>query len=150
MGIDCAPAPCREGPASGDVVRFGELRGLSSLPIPALREQFRYEEVLTVLPVRDAATGRESMLVATRTKLAILTTMPMLRGQWMTRWSPWDVVSVTDGPAAPGDVNASHRLIIRVGGQAFEPHLGGEIGRVAMRDFVVAVRTLRPAHHATP
>jgi hypothetical protein len=145
------------GARLGDVVvRFGELRGLSSLPIPALREQFRYEDVLTVLPVRDAVSGRETVLVATRTKLAILTTMPMLRGQWMTRWAPWEIVAVVDAPAAPdragaaapGGIDALYRLVVRVGNQAFRAQLPGEMGRKALRDFVVAVRLSQPAQQA--
>ena len=90
--------------------------------------------------------------------LAILMTMPMLRGQWMTRWAPWEVVSVMDPPpvpptpagpgaAVPIDVDL-YRLIVRVGNQAFHAQLAGEMGRRALRDFVVAVRTSQPAQHA--
>jgi hypothetical protein len=129
-------------------VRFGELRGLSSLPIPRLREQFRYEEVLTVLPVRDAETARETLLVATRANLAILTTVPMLRGQWMTRWSPWEAVSIADDPAPGTPGQQSYRLMVLVRGQRFRAELVGEAGRKALRDFIVAVRTSQPTHRA--
>jgi hypothetical protein len=126
-------------------MRFGELRGLSSLPIPRLREQFRYEDVLTVLPVQDAATARETLLVATRSKLALLTPLPWLTGQWMTRWAAWDAVTVVDTPAR-ADREDAYRLDIRVGGQLFRARLIGETGRKALRDFIVAFRLSRPTH----
>jgi hypothetical protein len=128
----------------GVAVRFGELRGLTSLPIRALREQFRYEEVLTVLPVQDGVTGRETLLVATRTMLALLTALRVPRGHWMTRWAPWDTVAIADPAAPPGQDDDVFRLTVLVGGQMFHAQLRGEPGRKALRDFVVAVRTMRP------
>jgi hypothetical protein len=127
-------------------MRFGELRGLSSLPIPLLRDQFRYEEVLTVLPAADATTGRETLFVATRPQLAILTTVPMLPGQWMTRWAPWGSVAVREAPQAPAGDDV-FRLETSVGGRLFHTQLRGEVGRKALRDFIVAVRTCQPVPH---
>ena len=130
------------------MVRFGELRGLSSLPIPGLRDQFRYEEVLTVLPVHEAASSRETLFVATRPKLAILTSLPLLRGQWMTRWAAWEAIAVTEAVAPPGPLD-EYRLDVLIGGQVFHAQLRGESGRKALRDFVIAVRTSQAAQHAT-
>jgi hypothetical protein len=128
-------------------VRFGELKGLTSLPIPRLAEQFRNEEVLTVLPVRDAAVSSESVLVATHAMLAILTALDVPPGEWMTRWATWDTVLVHD-PGTPSGDDGVYRLAIRIGNQTFEAKLAGEPGRRALRDFVVALRMSHPMRSA--
>ncbi len=129
-------------------MRFGELRGLTSLPIHRLRDQFRYEDVLTVLPVRDAATSSESLFVATRAVLAILTTVRVPRGHWMTRWAPWGSVQIVDQSGPPGPDDDVYRLRVLVGGQMFHAQLTGETGRLALRDFVIAVRSSRSTNVA--
>jgi hypothetical protein len=131
-------------------VRFGELKGLTSLPIPRLVEQFRNEEVLTVLPVRDALAARESLLVATRPKLAVLTTLAVPAGEWVTWWAPWDAVSVAEPTTPPAEQDDLHRLTIVIGGQTFHAALRGEAGRKALRDLVAAIRTSRPTHPIRP
>lgn len=122
-------------------MRFGELKGLTSLPIDRVREQFRHEDVLTALPVVDAATGRETLLVATRPSLAVLIPVRVQPGQWMTRWSPWDTVGIPQPPVSVGD---HHELTVFVGTQRLDARLIGEPGRRALRDFVAALRTTRP------
>jgi hypothetical protein len=129
-------------------VRFGELKGLTSLPVQRVRHQFRYEEVLAVLPVQDAATSRETLLVATRSRLAILVAVRVPRRHWMTRWSPWDAVTIGDQPAPPTSQPDVHQLTLTVGSRAFEARLTGETGRRAVRDFVAAVRRAQPAKPA--
>lgn len=129
----------------GPAVRFGELKGLTSLPIPALREQFRYEDVQTVLPVQDGATAYETIFVATRTMLAVLTALRVPPGQWMTRWAPWDSVRLVDPTVASGQDQDVFRLDVLVGSQTFHAQLRGETGRKALRDFVVAVRWAQPS-----
>lgn len=129
-------------------VRFGELKGLTSLPINLVRDQFRYEEVSTVLPVRDTATSRETLFVATRPMLAILTPVRVPPRHWITRWAPWDEVSIADPGAVSGPDDDTYRLGILVGSRAFDVQLRGETGRKALRDFVMAMRLstpLRPA-----
>ena len=128
-------------------MRFGELKGLTSLPINRVRDQFRYEEVLTVLPVRDAATSRETLLVATRPMIALLIPLRVPAGHWMTRWAPWDSVSLADPTAAP-DHEDVHRLSVLVGNQTFHAQLRGEAGRRALRDFVAAIRLSQPRRTA--
>jgi hypothetical protein len=123
-------------------VRFGELRGLTSLPINRVRDQFRYEEVLTVLPVQDVATSRETLLVATRPMLALLTPLRVPSGHWATRWAPWETVQLPTPPTSR--VPDELRLLVLVGRQSFEARLWGEAGRRAARDFVAAVRMARP------
>jgi hypothetical protein len=128
-------------------VRFGELRGLTSLPIDRLRDQFRHEDVLTVLPLVDAATGRETLLVATRQSLAVLIPVRVPPGEWMTRWAPWDTVAI---PEPPTSVDEVHQLTVLVGSQRLGASLQGEPGRRALRDFVAALRMARPAKAGPP
>lgn len=129
-------------------MRFGELRGLTSLPINRVVDQFRHEEVLTVLPVWDEATSRETLLVATRPMVALLIPLHGLAGQWMTRWATWDAVSIADPGALSGQDRDVYRLRVLVGGQAFQAQLRGEAGRKALRDFVVAIRLSQPRRSA--
>jgi hypothetical protein len=125
-------------------VRFGELKGLTSLPIHRVRDHFRYEEVLTVLPVRDAITSREILLVATRPALASLAVLPVPRGHWMSRWTAWNEVAISIPEAPLVQDEEDHRLIVTLGRQQLYARLQGEMGRRALRDFVVAVRTAQP------
>lgn len=125
-------------------MRFGELRGLTSLPIHRVRDQFRYEEVLTVLPVREAITSRETLFVAMPSTLALVMTLRLAQGQWMTRWVPWDEVSITTPEESPGPDVEVYRLGVAVGRQEFLAQLHGEPGRRALRDFVIAFRTAHP------
>ena len=126
-------------------MRFGELRGLTSLPIHRVRDQFRYEEVLTVLPVQDVVTSRETLFVATRTTLAVLTAVRVPPGHWVTRWAPWDTVRVTMPDGSFEQDFEVYRLVVAVGRQELLAQLHGEAGRRALRDFVVAFRTVQPA-----
>jgi hypothetical protein len=131
-------------------VRIGELRGLTSLPVQRVRDQFRYEEVLTVLPLQDAVTSHETLFVATRTMLAMLTALRVPRGHWITRWAPWDSVRLAEPGAPPGQDDDIHRLTVLVDGRTFHAQLRGETGRRAVRDFVVAVRMSRPTKATRP
>jgi hypothetical protein len=109
--------------------------------VSRLVEQFRNEDVLTVLPVRGGGSTLESLLVATQTALAVLTTSPGPPGRWMTRWAAWDSVTMSQPPVPSGQPTDMVRLDIHVGGQAFHAWLQGETGRRAIRDFVVAARS---------
>jgi hypothetical protein len=130
-------------------VRFGELKALTSLPIKEIHDQFRYEEVLTVLPVLDDAASREALLVATRPMLALLIPVRVPPRHWMTRWAAWETVSMSDPGATPGQPDDVYRLDVLVGRQTFHARLRGERGRKAMRDFVMAVRLSQPRSSAT-
>lgn len=129
-------------------MRFRNLRGLTSLPIERILRQFRNESVVTVLPVSDEGGGRDSILVATPSALALVTGDAGPRSDhWMTQWAPWDVVRLTDEAEAmpEPDVNADeeYRLTVLVGGRRFAARIRGELGRKALRDFVVAVQSRR-------
>jgi hypothetical protein len=137
-----------EGDVRGVSVRFGDLEGLTSLPIEQVRDRFRNEEVLTVLPVRAAGSSRDGLLVATTTMLAILTGDVRPTREWMTRWAPWDGVRFADmGATVEGE--DMFFLTIVVDRLRFHAELHGESGRRALRDFVVAVEATRAAIAAT-
>ncbi len=123
-------------------MRFGDLEGLSALAIEQLRHRFRNEDVLSVLPVRTADSSLDSLLVATTTMLAILTTDDGSNSAWMTRWAPWDAVRFADMGAAAA-VEDLFFLTIVVHRARFHAELRGETGRRALRDFVVAVERCR-------
>lgn len=128
----------------GISLRFGDLEGLTTLPIERLRDRFRNEEVLTVLPVRADGSSRDSLLVATTTMLAILTGETTPTGGWMTRWAPWDGVGFADLDATAAD-DDTYSLTVLVDRLRFHAELHGEPGRRGLRDFVIAVQACRAA-----
>jgi hypothetical protein len=125
-------------------VRFEDLEGRSRLPIERLRNRFRYEVVLAVLPVRSGRDGtRETLLVATERMLAVVTSIAFPRGSWMTQWAPWDAVGV------PSDTERAHAPAggrgpsVTVGTREFRTRDGDDLDRRAFLDFAVVVRARR-------
>ena len=133
-------------------MRFGDLEGLTSLPIERVRHRFRNEDVLGVLPVTADVAERDALLVATAFKLAVVTgdTDPE-SPHWMSRWAPWDVVRLAHEqahtPAADGE---AYQLTIHVGGLVLQARLPGPAGQRALRDFVVIAQARREALAPTP
>lgn len=129
-------------------VRFADVEGLTTLPVEQLGDWFRNEEVVTVLPVRAEGSPRDTLLVATTTKLAILTGEPSGTGGWMSRWAPWDAVGLTNAGATSAD-DDTQVLTVQVDRVRFRAELQGEPGRRGLRDFVVAVQACQAALAAT-
>jgi hypothetical protein len=125
-------------------VRFEDLEGRSRLPIERLRNRFRYEVVLAVLPVRGGRDGtRETLLVATERMLAVITSIAFPRGSWMTQWAPWDVVDVPPGAgraAVRGDADGPS---IKVGNRTFRVRDEDALDRRAFLEFATVVRAHR-------
>ena len=122
-------------------MRFSDLQGLSGLPIEHVERRFRNEDVITVLPAHTLS-GRETMLVATPTKLAVVASTALPNGHWMTWWAPWDLVAIADDEASD---DGWFGLTLNVGRLVLEARLPGLDGQRALRDFVVAIRTRRSA-----
>jgi hypothetical protein len=129
-------------------MRFKELESLTDLPLEEVRQQFRNEEVIAVLPARGDVAGREALLVATPIKLAILIGDAGPTGyHWLTHWAPWDAVRLVDEDEMDPepDEDGTYRLAVHVDGLTFHARLPGSAGRRALADFVVAVRNRREA-----
>jgi hypothetical protein len=126
-------------------MRFRNLEGLTDLPIEAIRHRFRNEPVLTVLPVHGAITGRDSLLVALPTELAVVTAGARDGERWMTSLVPWEVVGVGVIRSDSG----THRLNVYVGSLTLLAELWGPRGEQALRDFIIATgsvpETMTPA-----
>ena len=122
-------------------MRFGDLEGLTSLPMEHVRRRFRYEEVITVLPVRAPA-GRHSLLVATPSKAAVVIGEAPMSEHWMTYWAPWDSVQIVDDQATD---DGMYGLTLSVGRLTFDAQLWGREGQRALRDFVVAIQSRQSA-----
>jgi len=128
-------------------MRFGDLEGLTSLPIERVRHRFRNEDVLAVLPVTADVADRDALLVATVFKLAVVTgdTDPE-SPHWMSRWAPWDVVRLAvEEELAPATDRETYGLTIHVGGLVLQARLPGPAGQRALRDFVVMVQARHEA-----
>jgi hypothetical protein len=126
-------------------MRFKDLKGLTGLPVESIKRRFRNEQVLTVLPVSDVGAKRDSLLIATPSRLALVTGEARPRSDHcMTQLVPWDVVRLADEEAAPED-DGVHRLVIHVGSLSFHAALPGADGQKALRDFVVIAQAQQGA-----
>lgn len=128
-------------------MRFKDLKGLTGLPIDRIRDQFRNEDVMTVLPAVSDSERYESLLVATPSALAIVTGEVGVHGErWMTRWAPWDVVHLHDAGGADiaDDPDAElEALTVVVGGAELQTEAEDEVARRGLHDFVAATLTRR-------
>ncbi len=115
-------------------MRFRNAAGLVDLPIYAIEHRFRHEPVLTVLPVRGAIAGRDALLVALPTELAVIIGDAERRDGWMTYLAPWDVVMVGEIHSEDG----THRLVIHIDSLVLQVELWGPKGERALRDFDLA------------
>ena len=115
-------------------MRFRNLEGLIDLPIDAVRHRFRNEPVLTVLPVHGAITGRDTLLVAMPTDVAVITADPHRPDRWMTSLHSWERI----GLGVIRSRSGIHRLNVYVETLTLEAELWGPMGERALRDFIVA------------
>lgn len=112
-------------------MRFRNAAGYVDLPIYAIEHRFRNEPVLTVLPVRGAIGGRDALLVALPTELAVIIADGELREGWMTYLAPWDVVNAGEIRSEHG----IHRLDVYIDSLVLQVELWGPRGERALRDF---------------
>lgn len=131
-------------------MRVEDIGRFTELSVERLRRQFRHEDIRAVLPVMAGSAGLRSLLVATESKLAIVTGDAGEDAAWLTRWAPWDAVGfadddgdVEDAGGIPDADPRMYRLSVLVGGIAFHAQLPGDEGRTALRDFVVAAQASR-------
>lgn len=122
-------------------MRFVELQGLTSLPLEHVKRRFRNEEVIAVLPARGTA-GRQTLLVVTPSKVAIVVFEAPASEHWMTYWAPWEAVRIVDDRATD---DGNYGLTMSVGKLTFDAQLAGRNGQRALRDFVVAVQSRHSA-----
>jgi hypothetical protein len=124
-------------------MQFGDLAGLTSLPVERIRHRFRNEDVLTVLPVVGGAGRQASLLVATPRELAIVTGDGNAESrEWMTYLAPWDTVRLAEADGTtPGTDEDAYGLTVVVGGLPFHARMTGLAGQRALRDFVVATQS---------
>ena len=112
-------------------MRFRNAAGLVDLPIYAIEHRFRNEPVLTVLPVRGAVAGRDALLVALPTELAVIIADSERRDGWMTYMAPWEVVDVGEIESEHG----IHQVAIHIDSLVLQVELWGPQGERALRDF---------------
>ena len=118
-------------------MRFRNVAGLVDLPIYAIEHRFRNEPVLTVVPVRGAVAGRDALLVALPTELAVVIADSERRDGWMTYLAPWEVVMAGRIESEHG----IHRLTVRIDSLVLQVELWGPKGERALRDFALVAAT---------
>jgi len=114
-------------------MRFRDVAGLVDLPIYAVEHRYRNEPVLTVLPVRGAIGGRDALLIALPTELAVVIADPEWREGWMTYLAPWEVVWLGEIVSEAG----IHRLAVHIDSLVLQAELWGPKGERALGDFVI-------------
>lgn len=122
-------------------MRFSDLRGLTGLPVDHVERRFRNEDIITVLPVRSAS-GRDTILVATPSKLAVVASASPVVGHWMTYWAPWDSVGIVDDEASD---DGWFGLMLTIGRVPVDARLHGPEGQRALREFVMTIQGRRTA-----
>ena len=127
-------------------MQFDRLRDLTALPADRLETAFQREDVIAVLPVSRPGSGEATVLVATPGKLGIATLRRFAgRRRWITRWAPWDAVRLDSRPGRADGPAEESQAPVTVGGNDFRSVLGGDAGRVALRDFGRSARQRRRA-----
>ena len=121
-------------------MRFGDLHGLTALPVDHVERRFRNEEIITVLPAR-ASGGQYSLLVATPPKAAVVIGETEESEHWMTYWAPWESVRILDDLAE----DDMYGLTLSIGRLTFDAQLFGSDGQRALREFVTAVQARQAA-----
>ena len=127
-------------------MRFGDLHGLTALPVDHVERRFRNEEIITVLPAR-ASGGQYSLLVATPPKAAVVIGETEESEHWMTYWAPWESVHILDDEATDDGI---YGLTLSIGRLTFDAQLEGSDGQRALRDFVVAVQSMQATSASWP
>jgi hypothetical protein len=133
-GVPCVRAHRLAIEFGGTPMRFRNAAGHVDLPIYAVEHRFRNEPVLTVLPVRGAVGGRDALLVALPSELAVIIADPERQDGWMTYLAPWEVVRLGQLVSEAG----IHHLEVHIDSLVLLAELWGPTGEHALRDFIVA------------
>lgn len=120
-----------------------DLSSFTTLPVERIRSALSGHDIASVLPVSGGHPNRDCILAITPTGLAIVTERPR-RGQSMRsiviRWARWQHVRLSADPELVGEDASRFDLVVHVGREAFHALLEGPAGRIALRDFVVALQ----------
>jgi hypothetical protein len=118
------------------------LTAMTTLPLDLVDRCIGDQDIVSAIPVETDRPAHESILVATRSRIGVVSRRREAGGGLTVRWSSWDAVRLGAhvGESDRADVAAPFGLVVHVGERAFLALLKGPAGRVALRDFVLATQ----------
>lgn len=122
-----------------------QLRGLAAmttLPLDHVARCVGDRDIVSAIPVETDRPAHESILVATRSGVGVVSRRRGVPDGLTVRWSTWADVRLGAhvGASDIAEAAAPFGLVVHVGERAYLALLKGPAGQAALRDFVVATQ----------
>ncbi len=123
------------------------LAAMTTLPLDLVARCIGDSDIVSAIPVETDRPAHESILVATRAGIGVVSRRHGDPDGLAVRWSTWaDVrLGAHSGIGDLADAAAPFGLVVHIGPRRYLALLHGPAGRAALRDFVVAAQA---AQHA--
>jgi hypothetical protein len=120
---------------------------MTTLPLDLVARCIGDSDIVSAIPVETDRPAHESILVATRSRIGIVSRRLGGHDRLIVRWSTWaDVrLGAHAGSSDLADATAPFGLVVHIGPRRYLALLEGPAGRVALRDFVVAAQAAQRA-----
>ena len=128
-------------------MQLNGLTAMTTLPLDLVDRCIGDHDVVSAIPVETDRPAYESILVATQSRIGVVSRRRGVSDGLAVRWSTWESVRLGAhvGGGEAGDVAAPFGLVVHVGERAYIAMLRGPTGQIALRDFVVATQTVQRA-----
>jgi hypothetical protein len=123
------------------------IAALTTLPLGLVARRVGDSDIVSAIPVETDRPAHESILVATRSRIGVVSRRHGDPDGLAVRWSTWTDVRLGahSGIDDLADAAAPFGLVVHVGPRKYLALLEGPAGRVALRDFVVAAQAAQRA-----
>ena len=123
-------------------MQLNGLAAMTTLPLDLVDRCIGDHDIVSAIPVETDRPVYESILVATQSRIGVVSRRRGVPDGLAVRWSSWDTVRLGAHVCASetADVSAPFGLVVHIGGRAYLALLDGSAGRAALRDFVVATQ----------
>jgi hypothetical protein len=118
------------------------LAAMTTLSLDLVARCVGDRDIVSAIPVETDRPARESILVATRGRIGVVSRRRGAPGMLAVRWSTWESVRLGAhvGASDTTDAAAPFGLVVHIGERSYLALLKGPAGRDALRDFVVAAQ----------
>ena len=118
------------------------LAAMTTLSLDLVARCIGGRDIVSAIPVETDRPAHESILVATPSRIGVVSRRRGVPERLAVRWSTWDTVRLGAhvGASDAADVAAPFGLVVHIGERTYLAMLKGPAGRVALRDFVVAAQ----------
>ena len=126
-------------------MQLNGLAAMTTLPLDLVDRCIGDHDIVSAIPVETDRPVYESILVATQSRIGVVSRRRGVPDGLAVRWSTWDDVRLGAhvGDSDAGDVAAPFGLVVYVGERAYVAMLRGPAGQIALRDFVVATQAIQ-------